>query len=548
MGTAIQTIIDGIGTNNTPISAVFDYWDDKVLSVSIKGGEQPPQVGDVVLNMSRVAVSAINFEDKKDNDGNPYEYEKDNICVHDGMLFRLKVNKIAVPGVWNPTEWEELDLVDILCRDFRPNFAYEKWQIVSNDGVIYRAKNDFVSNGEFNPNDWEELSQLQVLEFTPGRYYHKDSQIYRIDPKSNKRILYLAKNNFKAGNTFNLDDWEEVRSSDQTLMLKDFRIETSTADDSTSLIWTYRNPVTDETSEKKWKIVTGDTLTQIFDQDKRTTTIKIDNFAWNEDNEIASPGVVTPADPNKTNPYYRGVGTTANMNAVINPIEGDLFDNTETNTVWTYKGNGAGGASYTQKNTTTSLKWVDTLKSISPLYKETKNYNKVITLGTSTNENNEGIVNSPDTYLKYENRQIKYFGENQINNHKNPDIINLKDLWEDTNLEYLSNVKHDSFNNGEILINGGSLENPNWIDFKTYYKTSGKYPNKTFQEWKSAIENDVTDLQNRILSIEKAIYNWNNDKNTKIPRANINIYSGEIGNVGVISKDPGDNLNDLRFK
>ena len=77
MGTAIQTIIDGIGTNNTPISAVFDYWDDKVLSVSIKGGEQPPQVGDVVLNMSRVAVSAINFEDKRDNDGNPYEYEKD---------------------------------------------------------------------------------------------------------------------------------------------------------------------------------------------------------------------------------------------------------------------------------------------------------------------------------------------------------------------------------------------------------------------------------------------------------------------------------------
>ena len=546
MTSAINTIISAIGTHETPISAIFNYWDDKVLSVSVKGSEQPPQVGDVVLDLGRVVVSIIEFDEKKDNDGNPYGYEKDNICSHNGMVYRLKVNKIAIPGVWNPSEWEELDLVDILCRDFEPNFAYEKYQIIANDGVIYRALNDFGSGSECKPSEWEELSQLQILQFTPHRYYHKNSTIYRIDPNSNKRILYLAKDNFKASNSFNRDDWEEIRSSDETLMLKDFKVETSTSEDSTTFIWTYRNPVTDQETTKQWKIIPGDTITQIFDTD--STTIKVDNFAWNNENLIASPGVITPSNPLKDNPYYRGKGTTTQMNNLLNPIEDDLFDNLDTNTVWVYKGNGAGGSSYTQQNTLVPLKWTNTLNSISPLNQKTKNYNKIITKGTLTSQKNEGEINIPLTKLKYENRQIKYFNEESILNHQNPNIINLSSLWEDTNLEYLKNVKHNSFKNGEVLINGGTETDPEWIDFKTYFTNKGKYPNKTFLEWKEALENDITNLQQRLLAIENAIYNWNNDKNTKIPRSNINLYSGDVGNVGIISKNPGDNPNDLIFR
>lgn len=39
------------------------------------------------------------------------------------------------------------------------------------------------------------------------------------------------------------------------------------------------------------------------------------------------------------------------------------------------------------------------------------------------------------------------------------------------------------------------------------------------------IENKLTELDNRITDIENAIYNWPTDKNTKIPRGDINLYS-----------------------
>lgn len=546
IGTAIQTVVSGVGVHTeTPISVLTDFQNEKVLSVDVKGNEEAPQVGDVVLNMDRVVVSVIDFDKKFDDDGSAYKYTKDNICLYKGMLYRLIVPEISIPGTFNPDEWEELDMVDMICKDFESNYPYEKYQVISHDGVIYRALKDFVSHTNFNPEDWEELSQLQILKYTPGRYYHKDSVIYRIDPISGEKIIYIAKDNFTAPSDFDKKDWNEIRTSDETLMIKDISFKQSTKGDSTIITWTYRNPVTDETTTKDWTIVTGNALTSEFDPN--TTTIQIDNFAWNEPNEIASTGTITPVDPNRKNPYYRGSGTTTQMNAVTGLVEGDIYDNTTTNTVWRYRGSTAGGASYTQANTTTALGWQNTGQPFNIANQETLNYSKVASDGSDTSVNNHGLVPTPRTYLTYENRQIKYFSETSIEDHKNPDIINLSNLWNDTNLEYLKNVVHNGFSNGDILINGGSASAPQWMNFKTY-NTSGKYPNLTFKQYITKVEEDITDLQNRVRAIENAIYNWSQDKSTRIPRGNINIYSGGVGNTGILTKTPGNNTNDLRFQ
>lgn len=62
----------------------------------------------------------------------------------------------------------------------------------------------------------------------------------------------------------------------------------------------------------------------------------------------------------------------------------------------------------------------------------------------------------------------------------------------------------------------------------------------------------IQQVENRVSAIENAIYNWDGDKNTKIPRGTLNIY-GDITNTnshadGIFSHDPNtDETNDLYF-
>ena len=64
----------------------------------------------------------------------------------------------------------------------------------------------------------------------------------------------------------------------------------------------------------------------------------------------------------------------------------------------------------------------------------------------------------------------------------------------------------------------------------------------------TSLQNQINALGNRISDIENAIYNWANDKNTKIPRGNINVTSGgyNSGN-GIFSRTANQN-NDLDFQ
>ena len=81
-------------------------------------------------------------------------------------------------------------------------------------------------------------------------------------------------------------------------------------------------------------------------------------------------------------------------------------------------------------------------------------------------------------------------------------------------------------------------------DLKTFVDTT----NHAIQ----VINARIQQVENRVSAIENAIYNWDGDKNTKIPRGNINVY-GDIGNTqnhdwGIFSHDKNSNItNDLYF-
>lgn len=71
---------------------------------------------------------------------------------------------------------------------------------------------------------------------------------------------------------------------------------------------------------------------------------------------------------------------------------------------------------------------------------------------------------------------------------------------------------------------------------------------KTIQNMQQQI-NDLTTIVNkldsRVLDIENAIYNWSSDKSTKIPRGNINLFSGGMGSGHYIRSRNGVGEADL---
>lgn len=62
------------------------------------------------------------------------------------------------------------------------------------------------------------------------------------------------------------------------------------------------------------------------------------------------------------------------------------------------------------------------------------------------------------------------------------------------------------------------------------------------------LDNKITALSNRILDIENAIYNWGDDKTTKIPRGTINITSGGPTSNWIIQSRAKNQDNDLDFQ
>lgn len=62
------------------------------------------------------------------------------------------------------------------------------------------------------------------------------------------------------------------------------------------------------------------------------------------------------------------------------------------------------------------------------------------------------------------------------------------------------------------------------------------------------INNAISALADRVAAIESAIYNWADDKTTKIPRGTINITSGGYNSNWIIQSRAKDQDNDLNFE
>lgn len=62
------------------------------------------------------------------------------------------------------------------------------------------------------------------------------------------------------------------------------------------------------------------------------------------------------------------------------------------------------------------------------------------------------------------------------------------------------------------------------------------------------LDNKITALASRVTDVENAIYNWANDKATKIPRATINVTSGGPNSNNIIQCRAKNQNNDLDFQ
>lgn len=150
-----------------------------------------------------------------------------------------------------------------------------------------------------------------------------------------------------------------------------------------------------------------------------------------------------------------------------------------------------------------------------------------------------------------ERERIEYLNEHYYTQHGNVQCVTGKQIANWINVEDLKDVDIDVKHEGDVLYRNGEA----WVTFNlknALDAINNKLDNHetritNIENKLTQIEQQITQLGNRITQIENAIYNWTNDKSTKIPRGNINIFSGDWGGANYIRSRDGTPDNDLRF-
>lgn len=168
-------------------SIIEGNW-DQVLSVN-------GQTGDVWVNPSI-------------NDYTPKAfYQKNDMISVDGRLYRAKEKITSAPDPFDPSQWEEVDVVDNILSDFKPNYEYEKGELVAVNGRLYRAKTNFTSGATFNEADWEWVAGVVAKPFEPNQYYYKNTFI-RVG-----QSIFAADKDFQAGEEYDPNDWTIIATA-----------------------------------------------------------------------------------------------------------------------------------------------------------------------------------------------------------------------------------------------------------------------------------------------------------------------------------------------
>lgn len=125
------------------------------------------------------------------------------------------------------------------------------------------------------------------------------------------------------------------------------------------------------------------------------------------------------------------------------------------------------------------------------------------------------------------------------------EFIHGDDLSRVISMKFLKDVDQtQNISGGDVYMYNSNTNLFEPFDLQTFVDTTNHAI--------TTINARIQQVENRVSAIENAIYNWSGDKNTKIPRGNINVY-GDVGNTqnhdwGIFSHDKNSNItNDLYF-
>lgn len=177
-----------------------------VLSVRMRGDEQGPQTGDVVLGGNI-------FGDFKETES----YDKNEAVIKDGVIYRSLDD--VYPGEWNPDQWESLTDITMRIGDFQANHAYKEKEVIQHEGHLFRAPTNFTTGTDFEYTEWEPIDSVNtILNSFEAKSDYSQYEIVAYQGK-----LYRAKNQFISGNTFDYSDWELIGD----LIINDFQPSTN---------------------------------------------------------------------------------------------------------------------------------------------------------------------------------------------------------------------------------------------------------------------------------------------------------------------------------
>ena len=134
---------------------------------------------------------------------------------------------------------------------------------------------------------------------------------------------------------------------------------------------------------------------------------------------------------------------------------------------------------------------------------------------------------------------------NEIGNVENPDVLATGDIL----LYNATTQRYEMFNLNNALdsINTAIADTNIRIDNLTNRVAAIENEVSTLSRAVNELTELVATFNNRLTDIENAIYNWADDKNTKIPRGTINITSGGPSSDWIIQSRAKNQDNDLDF-
>lgn len=170
--------------------------------------------------------------------------------------------------------------------------------------------------------------------------------------------------------------------------------------------------------------------------------------------------------------------------------------------------------------------------------------------------------------LNKTDRSLDYYQELWLSSEGHQGCINeicLVDVFALMHLNEIGDVKVPNPHSGETIIYNeatkswepydlvgeiGNLQDQIDVineDLRDFHETFNSFQSHVQNQFVQ-VNNQINALGDRLSAIENAIYNWANDKTTKIARGNINITSGATTSSKGIFTHDGQANDDLNFQ